>query len=54
MIVSRRSLLLAHPSQRVMRAAGAAASSEALHRAARKQAGKQHAEMMARLAGKGA
>jgi hypothetical protein len=48
MIVSRRSAFLAGASSRLMRAAGRAASTEALQRLAQKQAQKQHDELMAK------
>lgn len=43
--VSRRGYLMARPSERIMRAAGRAASGEALHSIARKQAEKQFAQL---------
>jgi hypothetical protein len=52
MIVSRRSMLLAHPSQRCMRAAGYAASPAALQRLAEKQAAERFTALTGERVGK--
>lgn len=51
MIVSRRSMLLARPSQRIMRAAGYAASPAAVQRIAEKQAAERFAALTGERAG---
>lgn len=50
MIVSRRSYLLSHPSNAVMRAAGRAASMEGVQAAFKSMAQQKHAALMKKVA----